>query len=327
MVWALVLTGELGESATPGRAGKAVWPGVLLGIGFALRIQHAPVALVIALWLLLARRPRQLALVTGMAFVPVLCFGAIDWLTWGGPFASYVGYIRFNLFEGGADLFGKMPAFWYGQTLWHRLPIGLPVVGLLCLLSLRQAWPFLASALGFVALLSTQAHKEERFAMLCWPLLLIPAAAAAGTWLAARPARKAAEPDDDPPRSRRRTWLRRATVAALVGLLLADGALHARGNDFPLLSPLRFQAQAWVGRQRELTGLVYDQPLYTGGYLWFGRPFPQLMYAPGLLGNPLTSHVLGPRDSDMVRSARLTGFVEAFSLGEFVVLRRQRPHR
>jgi hypothetical protein len=256
-----------------------------------------------------------------MAFVPVLLFGAVDWLTWGRPFASYVGYIRFNLFEGGADLFGKLPAFWYGQTFWHRLPVGLPVVGLLCLLTLRQAWPFLASALGFAALLSTQAHKEERFAMLCWPLLLIPAAAAAGTWLETRPART--EPGD---RSRLRTWLRRVAVAALVVLLLADGAIHARGNDFPQLSPLRFQTQAWVGRQRDLTGLVYDQPLYTGGYLWFSRPFPQLMYQPGLLGNPLMSHVLGPRDSDMVQAGRQAGFTEVFSLGELVVLRRMRLH-
>jgi hypothetical protein len=326
MVSALVLTGELAETPEGGRAAKTVGLGVLIGIGFALRIQHAPVALVIALWLLLARRPRQLGLVTVMAFVPVLCFGAIDWLTWGSPFASYVGYIRFNLFEGGADLFGKLPAFWYGQTLWHRLPVGFPVVGLLCLLALRQGWPFVASALGFAALLSTQAHKEERFAMLCWPLLLIPAAACVGTWLAARPTRAGAEPGQQIPRARLLTWLRRAAVAAIVGLLLADGALHARGNDFPLLSPLRFQAQAWVGRQRDLTGLVYDQPLYTGGYLWFSRPFPQLMYKPGLLANPLMSHVLAPRDSDTVREARRTGFTEVFSRGEIVVLQRVRPH-
>jgi hypothetical protein len=323
MVWALVLAGESVEAPPPGPRTKATWLGVMLGLGFCLRIQHAPVALVIALWLLLARRFRTLAHVAAVALGPVLLFGAVDWVTWGSPFHSSVDYIRFNLFEGGANIFGKMPIFWYPRTFFQRLPVGLPVLGLLLVLGLRASWPFVASALGLVALLSTQAHKEERFAMLFWPLVLIPAAAYAGSWLAARAPRAAdAEPGADPPVPRARTWLRRSLAVLFALLVLADGARHCRGNDFPDYFPERFQAQIWVGRQPDVTGLLYDEPLFVGGYLWWSRPFPQLMWKTVLLANPLVTHVLTERDSEQARTAQRAGFAEVYAAGRFVVLRR-----
>jgi hypothetical protein len=328
VVFALVLAGEVADGTLPRPRTRAVWSGVLLGLGICLRIQHAPVAVMIALWLLLARRFRLLLIVVGCALLPVALFAAVDWVTWGKPLVSYIGYVKFNYVENGANLFGKLPVGWYGKVFLQRLPVGIGVVGILCLLGLRAGWPFVASAVGLVLLLSTQPHKEERFVMLVCPLLLIPAAGRIGAWLvAARAAPPAATADgqDAPVRpSRRRVWLARAVAVVFTVLVLTDGALHYRGMDFEGLAPQRFEAQAWVGRQRDVTGLIYDEPLFVGGYLWFGRPFPQLMWNWTLLHNPLFNYVLVGRGTEEMRAAQHAGFVTVYAAGDFVVLRRER---
>ena len=68
--------------------------------------------------------------------------------------------------------------------------------------------------------------------------------------------------------------------------------------------------------------MLYDSPLYTGGYMWFSRSFPQLKVRSTLLGNPLFSHVLVPRKSGWKREAERAGFAEVFGKDEMVVLRR-----
>ncbi|MBN2576194.1 MAG: hypothetical protein JXP73_16660 [Deltaproteobacteria bacterium] len=326
MVWALVLTGELAEPEVRARRAKALSTGALLGFGVCLRIQHAPVALLSVLWLLWARRFRGLALVAAGAALPAAVFGIVDMLTWGKPFVSFIAYVKFNFVEEGAALFGSMPRWWYAQTFFSRLPLGLPLLGILCVLGIRAGWPFFAAALVLALTLSTQAHKEERFAMLVWPLMLIPAAGYAGACLVrrvslSRPPGTGSE-TIAPPR-RHRVWLAHSATAAFAVLVLADGALHCRGNDFPDLSPGRFAAQAWAGRQPGITGLLYDEPLYFGGYLWFGRPFPQLQFEPSLLGNPLFSHVVVPRGSQAMYAAERQGFAQVFAAEDFVVLLRQ----
>jgi hypothetical protein len=321
LVWAVVLAGEIVEARGREERAKAAWMGVLLGLGICLRIQHAPVALVAVLWLLVARRFRPFAIVSAAALLPVALFGAVDWVTWGSPFSSFIAYVKFNLLEGGATSFGAFPWSWYWQQFIHRSPIGLFVLLGLGVLGLRASWPFLGAALGLVAILSTQAHKEERFAMLFWPLVLIAAAGYAGAWVAARTSASVAR---KPAPVRLRAWLARAALAGTVALVLGDGALHCRGNDFADLTPLRYEAQAWAGRQPDVTGLLYDEPIFVGGGMWFGRPFPQLWFKPALLGNPLFSHVLVPRDSDSMRDAVRAGFTPVYPpTGRFVVLSRK----
>ena len=323
MVPAMVLTAELSE----GRAnrGKAVWMGVLLGLGLCLRIQHAAIPLVAVLWLLLARRFMLALVACAAALLPVLAFAGVDWLTWGSFFSSYIGYLKFNIFEGGAATFGTSPLGWYWHQFLSRLPLGLPILGILCVLGFRTVWPFVSAAVGLVLLLSTQQHKEERFVMLFWPLVLIAAAGSIGAWLGPRPsvAPTPAQAANRPARfHRRHHWLVRVAMLVSIAIVLGDGALHCRGNDFAELFPARFAAQAWVGRQDDVTGLLYDEPLYVGGYLWFGRTFPQLQFDPILLGNPLFSHVLVPRNSASMHVAERAGFVPVFTQDAFVVLRR-----
>ena len=153
MVWALVLSGEIIETKAAGQGRKALLVGVLLGLGFCLRIQHAPVAAAVGLWLLIAGRFRVFGLVLASALIPVALFGAVDWMTWGKPFSSFIAYVKFNLVENGADIFGRHPAYWYGKVFFQRLPIGLPILVLLGALGIRASWPFVSGALGLVLLL------------------------------------------------------------------------------------------------------------------------------------------------------------------------------
>jgi len=312
LVCALVLTAELVR--TSGRTGReqrkrAALVGLLLGLGICLRIQHASVPLVAVLWLLVARRFMPALVACAASVLPMLLFGLVDRLTWGSFFASFIAYVKFNLVEEGASIFGIQPWKWYWMEFHHRLPIGLPILGLLCLLGIRRNWPFVASALGLVALLSTQAHKEERFVMLFWPLVLIAAAAGAGGWLMPR-------------RHRLRTWFVRSVILAALGIVLVDGARHCQGNDFTDLDSARYEGQIWAGTQDDMTGLLFDLSLYTGGYMWFSRSFPQLEFQTNLLGNPLFSHVLVLRNSRAKREAEAAGFTVVFSKDEMVVLRR-----
>ena len=323
MVCALVLTADLVDTPKDAGRGKAAWMGVLLGLGVCLRIQHAVVPLVVALWLIVAGRFWFAATAFATSLLPVLLFGIVDRLTWGGFFASYVAYVKFNLVEGGASAFGTEPWKWYWEQFLHRTPIGLPILGVLCVVGIRATWPFLLSAVGLGVLLSTQPHKEERFVMLCWPLLLIAAAATAGAWL--RPRLPSLVWIDGAPLlpRRRGKWILRIAILAALGIVLADGALHSRGNDFTGLDQERFDAQVWVGRQPDVTGLLYDLPLYTGGYMWFSQSFPQLTVSSRRLDNPLFNYVLVERNSGFMRAAEGAGFAEVFSEGNFVVLRRK----
>jgi len=327
MVCALVLTGELAGTTGREEQGKArkkaLWMGLLLGLGVCLRIQHAVVPLVVALWLMVSRRWWLLLIATWASLLPVLVFGMVDWLTWGSFLSSYVAYVKFNLVEGGASIFGTLPWKWYADHFRERLPTALPFLGLLCLVGLRATWPFVLSAIGLTVLLSTQPHKEERFVMLFWPLVLIAAGAAAGAWLASRPP-PAVFVEGTPlaPPRRLRTWLVRAVLLAGLAEVLVDGARHCQGNDFRGLDTGRYHAQAWAGRQADVTGLLDDLPLYTGGYLWFGRNFPQLQFQNDRIGNPLFNYVLAEHDSDIARDAKRAGFTEVFKEDNMVVLRR-----
>jgi hypothetical protein len=313
LVPALVLAGELTEDEPSAPNRKALAAGVLLGLGTGLRMQYAPVALVTGIALVAGRRFRKLAVVVLSAMAVLLLFGLVDLLTWKGLFASFVRYIQFNFFEGGAANFGVLPSKWYSSQLFHRLPFGLPVLGLACLLGIRRAWPLVSAALAVVALHTFQAHKEERFVALFWPLVLIAAAGCIGAWAGRASSRRPFWP-----RSGR---LRLAIAAAVVVGVLVDGGLHAGGNDFDV-PPARLAAQAWVGRQFDVTGLLYDEPLFVGGYLYFGQPFPQVQFAKELLANPLFTHVLAGRDSRPAELAQSAGFRVVHGAGDFVVLRR-----
>lgn len=320
LVAGLVLVVELQErpaaevNSALGR--KAALAGALLSLGACLRIANAPMVLLPPLWLLFTRRYRAFGHLVLGALGPALVFALVDLITWGSLASSFVGYVKFNLIEGKASDFGTEPALFYFTQLGVRLPYTLLLVVVIPCLALRATWPFVASAAIALGYLSTQAHKEERFTLLVWPLLLTPCAAVVGAWLA---------------RLRREGKLslgrRSITPRMFAGLLtlgvlglLVDGGLHAGGREWPVQA--RLDAQAWAGRQSDLTGLLLDFPIDGGGALWFGSLMPQVQYGRGLLKNPLFSHVVAESGSKRERESLRAGFTRVYRTEDFVVLKR-----
>jgi hypothetical protein len=322
LIVAFALVAEQTELDRREGKARAVVIGVLLSLAVCLRVVNGALVLLPVVWLAARRRWRDLAIVAGVALVPVALFGIVDRLTWGHFFGSFIAFIKFNIIEGKAAQFGTEGAAWYLAGIWARLPIGLAILVLPAIWGLRATWPFVVSAAGLLAYISTQPHKEERFAYLFWPLLLIAAGTVLGCWLF--PYRSPGQ--GAPSQSRLRRALGRAKQFAIVaGLLvvLADGGRHLRRFDYDI-SHARLDGQAWVARQKNATGLLLDWHFYSGGYLWFGRDLPQVKYEPALLSNTLFSHVLAGKDSSVNTEARNAGFVPKFKRGDIVVLERTR---
>jgi phosphatidylinositol glycan class B len=311
-----LLQDELAHGAR-GALTKAAWSGALLSLGACLRIVNGPLALVPALWLLLRGRFRLLLALVAGALVPALAFALVDLLTWGKLAGSYVAYVKFNFIEGKAATFGTEPPTYYLDLLRKRLPWTLGPLLLSALWGLRATWPFLGSAGLALGYLSTQAHKEERFIILVWPLVLIACAGVVGAWLARL--RSAG-----PRLSLRRLQLARVVPWVVLGslgvLFLADAALHTDGRGWHL--PAVCQNQAWIGRQPGVTGVLVEGGIDAGGSFWFGNTAPQIEFAGELLTNPLISHVLVRVGGYAELMARHSGYTEVHRIYDFVVLAR-----
>ena len=224
----------------PARPG-VVWPAALLAVlAAAVRMQYAPLALVLLGLLFLraggASGPggawwrgarAQLAFAAALFFLAV---GLFDALTWGAePFHSYLANLRFNLALEETRA-GSSPAW---QYLWWFL-LATAGLGALCLAaSLRDPRRY-GLLLGLVVLAlivhSAEAHKEYRFVFFVVPLWLL-----IGADVAVRLA------------VRRRAWIFGAAGAAFAAVSLA-GLLNAlpRQDDVyrlifaPEETPVRF---------------------------------------------------------------------------------------
>lgn len=321
LVSGLCLTAELVENGDGASGDRSFAIGVLLSVAVCLRIVNAPLAMMAPLWLWISGPRRMILPMAYGAILPITLFGVVDRLTWGQYFSSFIAYFKFNFIEGRAVQFGKQPARWYWDMALIRHPIGMWGLGACALLGIRTSWPFVVGATGMFALMSTQAHKEERFMIVLWPLLLIAAGVTAGRWL--RPL-ALPRPGDSAQWSKLRIhWHASRAVAVIVAsLLLAWEGLKTQGHrEFPM-SQARFEGQTWVGQQAGATGLLTDWPLYFGGYLWLDRSFPMMSYADALLENPVFTHVLVPRGSTAARSAMARGFSEIWNRDEMVILAR-----
>jgi phosphatidylinositol glycan class B len=321
---ALVLTSELLESGAadgPEAARKAAWVGALLSLSACLRIVNAPLTLVAPAWLLVRGRVRLLGVLTAAGFVPVLVFGLIDLVSWGSFARSFVGYIEYNFIEGKAADFGTEPPGWYLGTLVDRAGFALPLLILPALLGLRATWPHLLSATALLAYLSTQPHKEERFIIAFWPLLLIAAAGTLGARLAQLRARLHADEDVRIGPTRMRRALPWCAVAWLA-LVLAGSTQQLRSSERWVAQRDRLDALAWLGAQPNVTGLVGDEP-FTGGSLWFSAEVPYFVLVPGLVSSPIISHALVLNGSKDERIALKAGFTLAHRVGAYRVLQRQ----
>ena len=134
--------------------------GFLCALAACLRIQLLPALLFAMVYFCYPRwRVRIPAVVAGAA-VPVLLFGAVDWITWSYPWQSFVLYYKENVVSGpGKELTLVQPWYWYALVL-------LVLIGPAVLLLFHGARrsPFLAIFCAIVVVShSVIPHKEIRF--------------------------------------------------------------------------------------------------------------------------------------------------------------------
>ena len=144
--------------------------GVLAVLVAAIRVQYAPLALIVlGLFFLCTEKKMQLVLAAAAAFVAIGIFDAITWD--GSLFHSYVVNIRVNLALGDLRA-GESPAW---QFLYWLLIANMGLVAL-CVLALPdlRRYGFLVTLIALTLLIhSTQSHKEYRFIFVIIPLWLL----------------------------------------------------------------------------------------------------------------------------------------------------------
>ena len=215
-------------------------------LAVAIRLQYAPVALVLLGIVFL--RTRLKLLLTMAALAAFCAVGMFDALTWdGGLFHSYLTNLRFNLILGEMRT-AESP--WYQFLWWLTLSGG--GLSALCLAgSLRfpRRYGLLLALIALVLLAhSLQAHKEYRFVFAVIPLWLLLGAdlvVRGAGWVARRlPARLA---------------LARGT-STLAAALFATVSLAGVLNGLPFQERVY---QAW-SRETGITGFLRNQdPIFA----------------------------------------------------------------
>ena len=239
------------------------------GLGAAVVARYAsavPVAAALG-YLLACRRWRQLGLAALGAAMVGAGLGALDWLTWGRPFHSVVGYVQFNLLSGdAARYFGVAPGWYFLPVLARALPLWA-WVGLSFAIvkqgrrvirrSLVPPLPVFCAICTLIAL-SAVAHKEERF---IYPVLvLLGMAAAPGAVEAARIALP-----------RLRAWIPAAALATNALGFAFPGELRAQRGD-------QFRAIVRATRPPDASGLlIVNEGVWgAGGFFYIGKRIPWL---------------------------------------------------
>ncbi len=149
--------------------------GLCLGLAVALRIQLAPAALVMLLWLLWDDPRRAVLRIAPAAAIPVVAFGLLDWATFGWPFQSFWMNVYANTVAGVSHYFGG------GGVPMHALVnvqahfqggAAFVAIGLLALAgATRLPLPLLIAA-SIHAAHALIAHKEYRFIYPAMPFVM-----------------------------------------------------------------------------------------------------------------------------------------------------------
>jgi phosphatidylinositol glycan class B len=150
--------------------------GLFASLVVTLRLHLAPGVLVLAIWVCrFDIRHRWLPFLLGTlpAFV---VFGVADWIAWGAPFSSFIGYVQVNLVDGKASEFGVEPFWWYCEQIWDNWSFFVPVSVLLVLYSLRANSLWLLVSVSIILSHSFIPHKEYRFVYPAIICLIVAAA-------------------------------------------------------------------------------------------------------------------------------------------------------
>ncbi|MCK6509319.1 hypothetical protein L6R29_05030 [Myxococcota bacterium] len=310
---------------------KRAWGvGLCLGSCLGLRVQLAPLVLGVAVFAMASASWRVRLHLCAASSVVLLGVGALDAVTWGGWWHSYLAGVQFNVAHGVASGFGVEP-YWY--FLWGLGVASLGMIGvvLLLVLVLRPVWGWvvLMGVLLVVVPHSLIAHKEYRFVFTAIPLWLLLGAFCLG--VSAR-------------------WVRGVVgvglgVVAILGILnrlpsqdqLYDARqwdlLRAKGRITYL--PFRFlERRADLVMAKEIffrqdikaVWMAVNSLAFSGGYTFLHRPIP--MYGvrlPDWLGveelDRHVTHIVWREGASPYFRTYLEhrGFVEEKRIGEIVL--------
>jgi hypothetical protein len=148
--------------------------GVCLGLCVGLRVQLAPLVIGVAIVAMLSASWRVRLHLCAAWSVVVLGVGALDAVTWGGWWHSYLASVRFNVVHGVASQFGVEPVWYF---FWGIGVASLGLVGVVLALFLWcrpvLGWYVLGGALLVLVPHSLIAHKEYRFVFAIIPMWLL----------------------------------------------------------------------------------------------------------------------------------------------------------
>ncbi len=269
----------MSENASLGVLALALawWPrrplrvGALLGVLIALRLQTAPVALVLlacSAWMdgraITSgdrRRWNLFGMATGLA-LSLLFVGWLDKVYQGSWFHSFVASIEKQWVEDGASAFGVRA--WYAHLV--NGPLALlrvsPAILVLLFPGARRRWDLALVLIVFVAAHSLIPHKEGRF---LWPMVPVVCLLIAAGF-------------ED---LYQRGWCRRRVVLgclilSLIGPSLVRACLMEWRNESYLAS---CHALARIGRQQDVRGVVLiGVPQWNAGNYFYLRQAVPIVY-------------------------------------------------
>ena len=152
------------------------WAASLLGLAVLLRLQNGLFCLGLLGILAGQRRWDDFRYVFAGLTIWAAYFAILDWITWGRPFHSALVYLKFNLIDGKASMFGTAPWHYYAETFSTSMPVLSALLAGFCIAGYRRAPGLSLTALTALILLWFIPHKEFRFVVPALPLLCAVAA-------------------------------------------------------------------------------------------------------------------------------------------------------
>ena len=230
---------------------RAFFSGALLGVSFMFRFAEAVYFVPLVLTALLRGRMGVLKGFFAGFLLLVFVQGVVDYFSWGVFLHSPAEFVRQNLLEGKAGLFGAQPVLYYAAVFLMHLPLlSVMSFSVESRFETKYLWFLLLSYLFVFSILP---HKEVRFMATVLPLFFV---------LAARGLEKAVI-----------VWGVR-TKPALLSLVIALFLVFALGFPWGQDSAY-YGALNYVGGMDDSSGVAYDMKWFeSGAYTFLHKGIP-----------------------------------------------------